>query len=141
MGQAARQRSRRDPPKDTLPQARTREGEAGWSDAARELGHSTLATHAAPLAQALLATGDHWTLRIIAALAERPLRLNELRIRLPGISTGVLDRHLQQMVTQGLVVRERYRELPPRVEYRLDAAGEELVPVAVELARWGIRHM
>lgn len=135
MGQAAQQRSRQDPPKDPPPRARTCERDASGSDAASEPDHPT------PLAQALLATGDHWTLRIIAALAEEPLRLNDLRVHLPGISTGVLDRHLQQMVTQGLIVRERHRELPPRVEYRLDAAGEELVPVAVELARWGGRHM
>jgi DNA-binding HxlR family transcriptional regulator len=93
-----------------------------------------------PLARALLAAGDHWTLLIVAALAAEPLRLSELRVHLPGISAGVLDRHLQQMVELGLIVRERYRELPPRVEYRLSPAGGELVPVVAQLARWGMRH-
>jgi DNA-binding HxlR family transcriptional regulator len=94
-----------------------------------------------PLAEALRATGDQWTLLIIAALAAEPLRLNELRVQLPGISAGVLDRYLQQMVDRDLIARRRYRELPPRVEYRLGPAGEELVPVALGLADWGARHM
>jgi DNA-binding HxlR family transcriptional regulator len=94
-----------------------------------------------PLARALLAIGDQWTLLIVAALAHGPQRLTGLRTHLPGISTGVLDRHLQQMVDLGLVSRQRYRELPPRVEYRLTPAGLELVPVVVQLARWGIQHM
>ncbi len=94
-----------------------------------------------PLARGLLAVGDRWTLLIVAALAPSPLRLNQLRSRLPGASAGVLGRHLQRAVDLGLVVRQRYSELPPRVEYRLTAAGRELVPAAVQIARWGIRHM
>lgn len=94
-----------------------------------------------PLAQVLPAIGDQWTLLIVAMLAAEPLRLNELRAHLPGISTGVLDRHLQHMVDLGLIVRRRYRELPPRVEYKLSPVGEELVPVAVQLAVWGARYL
>jgi DNA-binding HxlR family transcriptional regulator len=94
-----------------------------------------------PLARVLPAIGDQWTLLIVATLAAEPLRLNELRAHLPGISTGVLDRHLQQMVDLGLILRRRYRELPPRVEYQLSPIGEELVPVAVQLAVWGARNL
>jgi DNA-binding HxlR family transcriptional regulator len=94
-----------------------------------------------PLARALLAVGDQWTLLILSALADGPPRLAELRARLPGISAGVLNRHLQQMVDLGLVSRQRFRELPPRVEYQLTPAGRELLPVVVALARWGIRNL
>ncbi len=94
-----------------------------------------------PLARAVLAIGDQWTLLILQALADGPPRLAELRARLPGISAGVLNRHLQQMVDLGLVSRQRYRELPPRVEYQLTLAGEELRPLVVQLARWGIRNL
>ncbi len=94
-----------------------------------------------PLARALLAVGDQWTLLILRALADGPPRLAELRARLPGISAGVLNRHLQQMVDLGLVSRQRYRELPPRVEYELTPAGRELLPVVLALARWGIRNL
>ncbi|HEY2768852.1 MAG TPA: helix-turn-helix domain-containing protein [Solirubrobacteraceae bacterium] len=94
-----------------------------------------------PLARAVLAVGDQWTLLILNALDDGPPRLADLRARLPGISAGVLNRHLQQMVELGLVSRERHRELPPRVEYALTPAGRELLPIVLELARWGLRNL
>jgi DNA-binding HxlR family transcriptional regulator len=94
-----------------------------------------------PLARALAATGHQWTLLIVLALAGGSKRLSDLRAHLPGISTGVLNRHLQMMVEQELLVRQRFRELPPRVEYRLAAKGEALLPIVTALARWGMAHM
>jgi DNA-binding HxlR family transcriptional regulator len=93
-----------------------------------------------PLARALSAVGDRWTLLIAQALADSPQRPVELRRRLPGISTGVLDRHLQQMVALGLLLRRRFKEMPPRVELALTPAGRNLLPIAHELARWGDKH-
>jgi DNA-binding HxlR family transcriptional regulator len=93
-----------------------------------------------PLARALTAVGDHWTLLIVLALADEKLRLNVLRARLPGISSGVLDHHLSQMTSLGLLSRERFREMPPRVEVALTERGRELLPIAAALARWGMRH-
>jgi DNA-binding HxlR family transcriptional regulator len=94
-----------------------------------------------PLSRALAATGDRWTLSIVVALAPGRMRLTHLHRRLPGISTGVLERGLQQMAAQGLVTRTRFKEMPPRVELELTDAGRELLPVAGALARWGMRHM
>ncbi|HUB75368.1 MAG TPA: helix-turn-helix domain-containing protein [Solirubrobacteraceae bacterium] len=93
-----------------------------------------------PLARALAATGDRWTLLIVLALAPARMRLTQLQRRLPGVSTGVLERHLQQMVELELVTRTRYREMPPRVELELTDAGRELLAIAGMLARWGMRN-
>ena len=93
-----------------------------------------------PLARALTATGDRWTLLIVLALSHETLRLSVLRKRLPGVSSGVLDHHLTQMVALGLLSRERFREMPPRVELTLTERGSELLPIAAALARWGMRH-
>jgi DNA-binding HxlR family transcriptional regulator len=93
-----------------------------------------------PLARALTATGDRWTLLIVLALANETLRLSVLRARLPGVSSGVLDHHLSQMTALGLLSRQRYREMPPRVEVALTPAGSELLPIAAALARWGMRY-
>lgn len=95
---------------------------------------------AVPLAHALGAMGDHWTLLITLALAQRPRRPVELQRELSGISSGVLDRHLQQMVSLGLLLRRRFKEMPPRVELALTDAGQELLPIARSLARWGAKH-
>jgi DNA-binding HxlR family transcriptional regulator len=77
---------------------------------------------------------------IVLALSHETLRLSVLRSRLPGISSGVLDHHLSQMVALGLLSRERFREMPPRVELALTERGCELLPIAGALARWGMRH-
>jgi DNA-binding HxlR family transcriptional regulator len=94
-----------------------------------------------PLGRALAAAGDRWTLLVVLALAEGPLRLTDLRQRLPGISTGVLNRQLYQMVNLGLLTRRRYRELPPRVEFELTPRSLALLPIVRDLARWGMDHM
>ncbi len=93
------------------------------------------------LAKALNAIGDHWTLLIVLALVHDPQRPVELRRQLPGISASVLDRHLQQMVALGLLLRRRFKEMPPRVEVTLTDSGRELLPLARALARWGAQHM
>jgi DNA-binding HxlR family transcriptional regulator len=86
--------------------------------------------------------GDRWTLSIALALARRPRRPVELRRLLPGeISAGVLDRHLQQMVALGLLLRSRFKEMPPRVELSLTDRGRELLPIARALARWGATRL
>lgn len=94
-----------------------------------------------PLSRTLAATGDRWTLVIALALAPGRMRLSRLHSHLPGISAGVLERHLQQMVALGLVSRTRFREMPPRVELELTRAGRELLPIAHALTRWGVRHL
>jgi DNA-binding HxlR family transcriptional regulator len=94
-----------------------------------------------PLARALAAFGDNWTLAIVLELAGGRTRLAQLHTRMPSVSTGVLDRYLAHMVALGLVTRERFREMPPRVELELTVSGRELVPVACAVARWGMRNM
>ncbi len=93
-----------------------------------------------PLARALNATGDQWTLLIVLGLAHGPRRPVQLQRNIAGISSAVLDRYVQQMLATGLLLRRRYREMPPRVELELTDAGRALLPVAGALARWGMRH-
>jgi len=93
-----------------------------------------------PLARALTATGDRWTLTIVLALAAGPTRLTHLHRRLPGISTSVLEHHLQRMVAADLITRTRREKSSPRVELELTDAGRELVAIAGMLARWGMRN-
>lgn len=56
---------------------------------------------------------------------------------LPGISTEQLRSRLNRMVADGMLTRQRYREVPPRVDYELTPRARELMPVLAELARWG----
>jgi DNA-binding HxlR family transcriptional regulator len=81
--------------------------------------------------------GDKWTLLIVRDLVAGPRRFVELQRVLPGISTEQLRSRLNRMVADGLLTRQRYREVPPRVDYELTERSRELVPVIAELARWG----
>ena len=90
-----------------------------------------------PDARALDLVGDKWTLLIIRDLAAGPRRFVELQRVLPGISTEQLRSRLNRMVADGLLTRQRYREVPPRVDYELTARSRDLMPVLGALARWG----
>ena len=90
-----------------------------------------------PDARALDLVGDKWTLLIVRDLAAGPRRFVELQRVLPGISTEQLRSRLNRMVADGLLTRQRYREVPPRVDYELTQRSRELLPVLGALARWG----
>jgi DNA-binding HxlR family transcriptional regulator len=90
-----------------------------------------------PDARALDLVGDKWTLLIVRDLASGPRRFVELQRVLPGISTEQLRSRLNRMVADGMLTRQRYREVPPRVDYELTARAQDLLPVLAELAKWG----
>jgi DNA-binding HxlR family transcriptional regulator len=90
-----------------------------------------------PDARALDLVGDKWTLLIVRDLVSGPRRFVELQRVLPGISTEQLRSRLNRMVADGMLTRQRYREVPPRVDYTLTERARELIPVLGELARWG----
>ena len=81
--------------------------------------------------------GDKWTLLIIRDLATGPRRFVELQRTLPGISTEQLRSRLNRMVADGLLTRQRYREVPPRVDYELTERARDVLPVLGALSRWG----
>jgi DNA-binding HxlR family transcriptional regulator len=76
-------------------------------------------------------------LLIVRDLAAGPRRFVELQRVLPGISTEQLRSRLNRMVADGLLTRQRYREVPPRVDYELTERARDLMPVLGALARWG----
>jgi DNA-binding HxlR family transcriptional regulator len=90
-----------------------------------------------PDSRALDLVGDKWTLLIVRDLASGPRRFVELQRTLPGISTEQLRSRLNRMVADGLLTRQRYREVPPRVDYELTERSRELLVVVGALARWG----
>jgi len=90
-----------------------------------------------PDARALDVLSGRWTLLIVRDLVAGPRRFVELQRVLPGISTEQLRTRLNRMVADGLLTRQRYREVPPRVDYELAARGREVMPILGALARWG----
>lgn len=92
---------------------------------------------ACPVATAVALVGGKWKLLILRNLRSRPWRFNELQRDLEGISQKVLTDSLRQMMDDGLVYRQDYQELPPRVEYGLTDLGKEMLPILDALADFG----
>src|SRR3954449_5828460 len=90
-----------------------------------------------PDARALDLVGDKWTLLIVRDLLAGARRFVQLQQVLPGISTEQLRSRLNRMVADGLLTRQRFREVPPRVEYSLTERARQLSPVIGALAQWG----
>ncbi|HEY7599990.1 MAG TPA: helix-turn-helix domain-containing protein [Candidatus Limnocylindrales bacterium] len=90
-----------------------------------------------PLDAALERVGDRWSLLVVEALLEGPLRFGELQARLPGIAPNILSQRLRRLEQERVVRASRYSERPPRLEYALTADGQELAGVLRLLAGWG----
>jgi DNA-binding HxlR family transcriptional regulator len=83
---------------------------------------------------------DKWALLIIATLHTQRLRFTELQQRIPGISQRMLSLTLRKLERDGLVIRTAYAEVPPRVEYEPTELAVSLIPHAIALADWAIKH-
>jgi DNA-binding HxlR family transcriptional regulator len=85
--------------------------------------------------------GGKWKVLILWALHERPCRFGELRRELPGVTEKVLAAQLRELEADGVVHREAYDEVPPRVEYSLTPLGESLNNALAPLGAWGRTHI
>ena len=80
--------------------------------------------------------GNRWKLIIIEALMDGTKRFGELKKQLGDITQKVLTSNLKALEEKGLLVREVYAQVPPRVEYSLTSMGESLQPVIESLIEW-----
>ena len=78
-----------------------------------------------------------WTLLVIRDLAERRARFCELERSLAGISPRTLSLRLRALEEEGIVARETFPEVPPRVEYALTDKGRALVPIVESMRTYG----
>lgn len=82
-----------------------------------------------------------WRMSILCSLTENgATRFNDLKSRLPGISQRILTVQLRRLESEGLVHRETFGEVPPRVEYSVTESGRDLEAVIVSLYDWGTKH-
>ena len=82
--------------------------------------------------------GNKWTLAVLMKISENePVRFNELYRSIPSISEKVLSQTLKQLTTDGLIRRELFADVPPRVEYTMTDFGKSLLPHVESLINWG----
>ncbi len=90
------------------------------------------------IAAALGLVGEKWSLLVARELSYGVHRFAEIA-RNTGAPRDVLTARLRSLEAAGVIRRERYQERPPRDEYRLTDAGEELRPILLALMQWGDR--
>ena len=95
-----------------------------------------------PVRNVVARFGNKWALLVILVLSENEsIRYNELRRKIPDISSRVLSGTLRTLEADGLVDRRLYQEVPPRVEYSLTDTGRSLVPIIIQLTEWAQNNM
>jgi DNA-binding HxlR family transcriptional regulator len=92
------------------------------------------------VSEVLQRVGDKWTVLVVKTLGRGPMRFNELKRTIDGISQRMLTLTLRALERDGLVTRTVHPAVPPRVEYDLTQLGRSLIAPVTALAMWAIDH-
>jgi len=84
--------------------------------------------------------GGKWKALLLWLVHQEPRRFGELKRLVPDVSEKMLIQHLREMGADGLIHREVFHEVPPRVEYSATELGVSLDDALVPLANWGKKH-
>ncbi|MEA5581166.1 helix-turn-helix domain-containing protein [Nodularia harveyana UHCC-0300] len=84
--------------------------------------------------------GGRWKVLIIRELISEVKRFGELQRSLPGITQKMLTQQLREMEEDGIIHREVYAQIPPKVEYSLTTLGKSLIPILYAMHKWAVDH-
>jgi DNA-binding HxlR family transcriptional regulator len=102
--------------------------------------HMHLPTDCRAVSDVLARVGDKWSVLVVSRLGEGPLRFNELRRSIGGISQRMLTLTLRGLERDGLISRTVFPTIPPRVDYALTSLGRDLLQPVSALGAWAIRN-
>jgi DNA-binding HxlR family transcriptional regulator len=85
--------------------------------------------------------GDKWTVLVVLLLSNGPLRFTELRDAIGRVAPKVLTQTLRRLERDGLLTREVFAEVPPRVEYTLTPMGRSLISPISAVTEWAETHV
>ncbi len=95
-----------------------------------------------PVRNVLSRVGDKWSMLVLFTLEGQPsIRFKELQRSIPDISQKILTATLKMLEADGLINREAFPEVPPRVEYSLTEKGKSLLPLIDALLSWATDNM
>lgn len=95
-----------------------------------------------PVEYTLDIIGGKWKPLILWSLAQDEVkRYGEIRKSINGITDKMLSQQLKDLESKGLIHREQYNQIPPKVEYWLTEKGQTLVPILKVMCDWGSEHM
>jgi len=94
-----------------------------------------------PVTPVLLMLQGKWKNQILYELCMRDnIRFGEFKKALPEITNTMLTTTLRELEADGLVHREQFNEIPPRVEYSFTDKGRDLLPIFYATTIWGLKH-
>ncbi|MFD0713805.1 winged helix-turn-helix transcriptional regulator [Paenibacillus sp. GCM10027626] len=96
---------------------------------------------ACPITLAQNLISGKWKIIILWQLRDDARRFSELQRAIPGVTQSMLTQQLRDLEKGGLIHREVYRQVPPKVEYTLTPIARELLPVLVMLDEWGAKYV
>lgn len=102
--------------------------------------HPHLTEDCRAVSEILQRVGDKWTVLVVGKLGEGPMRFNELRAAVGGISQKMLTTTLRGLERDGFVTRTVFPTIPPRVDYELTELGLELLVPVNALGDWARRN-
>src|ERR1700760_3338 len=85
--------------------------------------------------------GDKWSVLIVSRLGKQPMRFNELKRDIAGISQRMLTLTLRGLERDGLITRTVFPTIPPRVDYELTALGRSLLEPVSALGDWALKNI
>src|SRR6201999_2320742 len=85
--------------------------------------------------------GDKWSVLIVSRLGARPMRFNEIKREIGGISQRMLTLTLRGLERDGLVTRTVFATIPPRVDYALTPLGRSLLVPVSALGAWALANI
>ena len=95
-----------------------------------------------PIRNVLSRVGDKWSMLVLFTLENNnSQRFKELQRNIPDISQKMLTATLKTLEGDGLILREAFPEIPPRVEYSLTEKGQRLLPLINNLISWASENM
>ena len=92
-----------------------------------------------PFTRAIGTIGNKWKPIIINVIGTRTIRFGQLDAIVPHISRKVLTEQLKELEEDGLLERLAYKELPPRVEYKLSEKGLAFLPILENIKEWNLK--
>ena len=94
-----------------------------------------------PITPLLLILQGKWKNQVLYELCiKEPIRFGELKRNLAGITNTMLTNSLRELEADGLISREQFNEIPPRVEYSFTQKGRDLMPVFYAMMNWGFKY-
>ncbi|MBR1552128.1 MAG: helix-turn-helix transcriptional regulator [Muribaculaceae bacterium] len=96
-----------------------------------------------PIRNVLSRISDRWTILIMLTLEaeDKPMRYTDLLAHIPDISQKMLTVALRNLEADGMVLRQAYAEIPPRVEYCLTDRAKTLIPHLHSLVNWATENL